>query len=128
MVWFFNFCSPHLTDDASVNLNRTIMMVEIIVAMLMTFIVHMLAELYDEEASRVKSEADPPELPNNTKPNEAEESAAELRRTPAQNDMSPGDDVSLKGSRSKVSHFVTKGSRGAEPGFFKSRKVFFLSV
>lgn len=55
MVWYFNFCSPHLTDDASVNLNRTIMVVEVVVAMLITFIVHMLAELYDEEASRIKN-------------------------------------------------------------------------
>ena len=47
MVWYFNFCSPHLNDDSSVNLNRTLMVIEIVLAMLITFIVHMLAELYD---------------------------------------------------------------------------------
>lgn len=52
MVWYFNFCSPHLNDDSSVNLNRTMMVIEIVIAMLITFIVHMLAELYDEESSR----------------------------------------------------------------------------
>lgn len=52
MVWYFNFCSPHLNDDSSVNLNRTLMLVEMIVAMIITFIIHMLSELYDEESSR----------------------------------------------------------------------------
>ncbi len=48
MVWYFNFCSPHLNDDDNVNLNRTMMVIEVVLAMLITFIVHMLAELYDE--------------------------------------------------------------------------------
>lgn len=52
MVWYFNFCSPHLNDDDQVNLHRTLMVIEIVLAMLITFIVHMLAELYDEESSR----------------------------------------------------------------------------
>jgi hypothetical protein len=52
MVWYFNFCSPHLNDDDQVNLNRTIMVILIVLAMLITFIVHMLAELYDQESSR----------------------------------------------------------------------------
>lgn len=43
MVWYFNFCSPHLNDDNDVNVNRTIMVVEVVLAMLITFIVHMLA-------------------------------------------------------------------------------------
>ena len=52
MAWYFNFCSPHLNDDDQVNLHRTLMVIEIVLAMLITFIVHMLAELYDEESSR----------------------------------------------------------------------------
>lgn len=48
MVWYFNYCSPHLSDDNTVNMNRTIMVVEVVLGMLITFIVHMLAELYDE--------------------------------------------------------------------------------
>lgn len=52
MVWYFNFCSPHLNDDNQVNLNRTIMVMLIVLAMLITFIVHMFAELYDKEPSR----------------------------------------------------------------------------
>lgn len=52
MVWYFNFCSPHLTDDQSINLNRTLLLIELLLAMLVTFVVHMLAELYDEESSR----------------------------------------------------------------------------
>jgi hypothetical protein len=52
MVWYFNFCSPHLNDDNQVNLNRTIMVILIVLAMLITFIVHMFAELYDKEPSR----------------------------------------------------------------------------
>lgn len=55
MVWYFNFCTPHLNDDGNVNLNRTMMVIEIVIAMLITFIVHMLAELYDEESSRGKT-------------------------------------------------------------------------
>lgn len=48
MVWYFNFCSPHLLDDESINMNRTLMVVELLIAMVITFIVHMFAELYDE--------------------------------------------------------------------------------
>lgn len=48
MAWYFNFCSPHLDDDQSVNLNRTLMVIELLLGMIITFIVHMLAELYDE--------------------------------------------------------------------------------
>ena len=52
MVWYFNFCSPHLNDDETVNMNRTLMVIELVVAMFLTFVVHMLAELYDEESNR----------------------------------------------------------------------------
>ena len=52
MVWYFNFCSPHLLDDEDINLNRTLMVVELLIAMIITFVVHMFAELYDEESSR----------------------------------------------------------------------------
>ena len=52
MVWYFNFCSPHLNDDEIVNVNRTLMVIELVIAMFVTFVVHMLAELYDEESNR----------------------------------------------------------------------------
>jgi hypothetical protein len=42
------------------------------------------------------------------------------------NVMPPNEDV-LSG-KSKVGHFVPKGSKGTETGFFKNKKIFFLTV